>query len=717
MPTRLPILIVDATSILLYVYKNPLLAASEKGIEQPDVYNFCKLLIKVAKKFNLAHIAIVWDGRKNAGNFVNYELDKNLIMEYVNSMRMEQIIEVDIPTLDIVFSMIRSFNHQHHDVIVITADENLYPLATDAVKIFNPWEKNIKTAGKGSSVKPSRHPNPTTTARTTFHEKNWQLGIPFLQKFNYKKLISALAIISIKDYSLLGLISKNYNHSFHLVVISSKEQMDLLCNEIKRSKSLCINLQGSHIDPMISSCLAISIAVDEKTVHYIALKNNKNSISLADVISNLKPLLADKNITKTMHDATFTTILLKQIGMPVDGVIFDVMIAATLLEHNPKEKSNDVLMAFYKKNALLSYQDMIVKNKSLETDNFIDQLSWQSVADTHQIITLKKMFEVELKKEDMLKLFETIDMPVNNVLSSMEYEGIYCDTAILKKIDGLVSAKLEKVTQEIHTYSKEPVNLNSAPQVRKLLFDTLKLPVQKKLHTSEKLHKRRNVSTDAETLVELSKIHPIAKLILQYRQLFKFKRAYVESLPKYINKKTHKIHPMWAQNLTATDRISCTSPNLQNIPTDDLGIGVFIRSAFQAQANNSFLTGDYNEIELHILAHVSQDKNLKTALAAQKDIHRITAASLYSVTEDKVTSEQRSVAKKINLSISYGLTSYGLASDQHISVKEAAFAIQKFFELYPSVKLWIESTIKTAQKKSLCHNIVWKKTIHTKSSG
>ena len=694
MPTRLPIFLIDATSILSYVHKKPNATEIEKNASQQDVYNFCKVLIDIAKKFNVAHIAIVWDGRKGLKKFTGYEAEKKVIMDFINSMRMEQILQPEIATLDIIFSMIASFNHQHHNIVVVTADENLYSFASDAVTIYNPWEKYIKVVAL--STTPHRHPNPTTTARTTFHEKNWQLALPFFEKLDYKKLALAIKIKPTEEPSLQALIEKNYNHTFSLMTISSQDQLIKLCDQIKKAKSCAMHLQGTNIDPMISKPLSLSIAIDEKTVHYISLQNK--NLSTKDIVSCLKPLCADKSIEKIMHLATFHTIALEQLGMPVDGPIFDVLVAASLVMHSPSENSLDVLNAFYAKNALLAYQEKIVENKAPEKQNFIDEHAWNCAADAHQIVILKGILEAELAKEKMLKLFQTIEMPVNNVLKEMELAGIYCDAALLKKIDTLATKEIQIITKEVAQYSKVKVNLNSVPQVRKLLFETLNLPILKKTHTSTKLHKRRNDATDHEALVELSKIHPIAQLIIRYRELYKFKKAYLTSLPEYINAKTKKIHAIWNQDLGATDRISCTHPNLQNIPTGDYGFGMFIRSAFQAQDNNIFIGADYNEIELHIIAHLSQDKALKAALATKQDIHAVTAANLYATTKDKVTPEQRSIAKKINLSIAYGLTPYGLARDQDISIKEAAFAIKTFFAQYPGVQAWMKATIETAQK-------------------
>ncbi|MBV8661147.1 MAG: hypothetical protein JO129_03310, partial [Candidatus Dependentiae bacterium] len=553
-----------------------------------------------------------------------------------------------------------------------------------------------------------RHPNPTTAARTRFADKNWKLGVPFLKKHDYTKLVTESQPKAAEQHSILQAIKKGYKPEFEVALVSTKQELMAVCDAIKKAKFACINLQGTNIDPMLSSCESICIAVNEKTVHHIPFHTSKakNSLSLADAAACLKSVFADTKIEKVMHNAKFKQIVLEQHGMPVHGTIFDISVAANLLMHNEEENSHKVLVEFYAKNAIVAYHAIKSTKKSAEP--FLDKDAWNHVADTHQTLALKSGFEAELKKEKMLKLFETIEMPVNTVLADMEFAGISCDAALLKKLDEQVSKDVAKLHKEISSYSKTPINVNSVPQIRKLLFDTLKLPVQKKLHKSEKLHKRRQVSTDAETLIELTKFHPIAQLILNYRELFKFKRAYLESLPKFINKKTHKIHAFWDQSLGITDRITCSHPNLQSIPTNDFGYKSFVRSAFVAD-KETFIAADYNDIALHVLAHLSQDKALKADLAKKVDINAQTAAHLYATTQAKVTAAQRSVAKKINTSIAYGLTPYGLASDQHISIKQAEFALSMFFKQYSSIESWMEKTVAAAKKNLHVSTIFGKK--------
>ncbi len=695
MPTRFPIFIIDAPSILLHAYNHP----ASTTVQHPALYTFCKILLNLEKKFKLAHIAIVWDERipKINSQYLN---DKKSLIEYIDSMRMEQLLDTKLTTFDLIFSMIKSFNHQRHDVVIVTADKEMLSLIGDAAKVFDPFKKIlIQKKPKTSSEifsEGHRHPNPTTAARTKFPDKNWKLGLPFFEKNNYKKLITQLhkLLEPVKHYSFLQIFKKNYDPVFKLSVITTKAELKDLCESIKKSKIIGINVQGTHLDPMSSACAGISIALGEKEVFFIprSANDHESSISLQDTIASLKPLLADENIEKIMHNARFNQIVLSQNNMPLAGKIFDITIAASLIMHNDQENCIEILRDFYTKNATISYQEMTHNQTPSEESVILEKGLWNSVADIHQTMILKNIIAAELKKESMVTLFETIEMPINNVLVAMEIAGIYCDAKLLEKMNSRITKDINKLEEEINSYAPDPINVNSTAQIRKLLFDILKLPIIKKLH------KHRQVATDAEALIELSKLHPIASLILRYRKLFKFKHTYLAPLFSLINNKTHKIHAFWEQSLGSTDRISCSHPNLQNMPTYNPGHGMYIRSAFIAKENNIFVAADYKNIELHIIAHLSQDKALQSALLNKENIAIQVSEHLFATTIDTITPKQLSIAQKILTSIAYGLTPYGLAMDQHISIKQAEFAMKKFFEQYSGVETWIKKTIETAQK-------------------
>lgn len=319
-----------------------------------------------------------------------------------------------------------------------------------------------------------------------------------------------------------------------------------------------------------------------------------------------------------------------------------------------------------------------------------------AAADAHQTLQLFELFKDELEKQGMHDLFYGIELPVNDVLLAMQQEGIYCNSEILLHLDKQVQEDLSLIEKKIYAQAGEEINLNSPKQIRELLFEKLKLQPQKKSGKTQ-LH-----STDAEVLAVLAKEHEIPMLLLAYRELFKLKSTYIDGLPNYINPQTGKIHTSWNQTGVATGRISSSNPNLQNIPTNALEFGkeydVNIRASFQAAQGWSFVSADYSQIELRILAQFSKDKALIDAFLTNQDIHTQTASQIFELPLDKVSSGQRNVGKRLNFSILYGLTAYGLSKDLDIPFADAKKYIERYFEQYPKVLSWMELVIEEVKK-------------------
>jgi DNA polymerase-1 len=270
----------------------------------------------------------------------------------------------------------------------------------------------------------------------------------------------------------------------------------------------------------------------------------------------------------------------------------------------------------------------------------------------------------------------------------MEKTGVMIDLDVLKEAGKEVNSKLNSIENKLEKY--KDVNLNSPKQVEELLFDKLKLPVLKKSGGGQR-------STDQEVLEELSKTHPIPGLIMQYRELYKLKSTYIEALPKSINPETNRIHTSFSQTMVATGRLSSSNPNLQNIPASG-DLGLKIREAFVAARGKQLISADYSQIELRVLAHMTKEKVLIDAFTNDIDIHKQTAAQIFNVPLEKVTNEERQLGKKINFSIIYGLTPYGLSKDLGIKLSEAKEYITRYFEKYPKIAKWIEETVEEATK-------------------
>ena len=312
-----------------------------------------------------------------------------------------------------------------------------------------------------------------------------------------------------------------------------------------------------------------------------------------------------------------------------------------------------------------------------------------------QIIKREKQ-KFKLKQREEYKLFSEIEMPLMKVLAEMEYTGVLVDKEMLQQYSVELNKNVEELTDEIMELSGEEFNINSTKQLGKILFEKLNLPVIRET--------KNGYSTDADVLEKLKDEHPIVEKILEYRTLSKLKATYVEGLLPLINQETKRIHAKFNQTVTATGRISCTDPNLQNIPIRT-EIGRQLRKIFVAPAGSKLIDADYSQIELRILAHISGDKNMIEAFNNNQDIHAITASQVFDVPLEEVTKQMRSEAKAVNFGIVYGISDFGLGANIGISRKKAKIYIEKYFEKYPGIKKFMTDTVETCKEKGFVETL------------
>jgi DNA polymerase-1 len=385
---------------------------------------------------------------------------------------------------------------------------------------------------------------------------------------------------------------------------------------------------------------------------------------------NLKTILEAHGIKKISHDLKKIKISLAKEDIGLEGLHFDTMIGAYLL--NPSK-------------AEYSLTDIAWDYLGISTGKIIDN---QRAVDL--ILQLKPRLEKELREKSLSRLFTDLEMPLVGVLAEMEMNGIKLDLKVMEKLSKDIEKRLIKLIENIYDMSGSQFNINSTKQLREILFEKLKLPVVKKSKTGP--------STDEEVLRNLAAQHKLPALLLEYRQLMKLKTTYVDTLPNLIDKNTGRIHTSFNQTGTETGRLSSSNPNLQNIPIKT-EIGKNIRRAIISSGpKNYLLSCDYSQIELRILAHLSKDENLILAFKKDKDIHRSTASLIYGLDEQDITDAMREVAKRVNFGIIYGLTSYGLSRDLGIPVDQAQGFIDAYFLRYPKVKQYIQEQILKAQK-------------------
>lgn len=402
-------------------------------------------------------------------------------------------------------------------------------------------------------------------------------------------------------------------------------------------------------------------------VQYLFI-NNK-AYYLKEAGANYKILLENKDIKKTGHDLKRLKVSLAGENISLQGLYFDTLIAAYLL--NPAKVEHNLA--------------------DLAWDYLEKSLKPESLNDGDSLILIRELREklaLELKDKNLIDLFHNIEMPLVTVLAKMELNGIKIDLSVLKQLSSEIEKGLVKLIEDIYRISGTQFNINSPKQLREVLFEKLKLPVVKRSKTGP--------STDEEVLRNLAKMHELPALLLDYRQLMKLKTTYVDTLPNLIDKHTGRIHSSFNQTGTETGRLSSSNPNLQNIPVRT-EFGKRIRQAIVADEGCFLLSCDYSQVELRILAHLSKDENLIAAFNNNKDIHRATAALIYGLDEEDVDESMRDVAKRVNFGIIYGLTSYGLSKDLKISIDEAQKFIDAYFLRYPRVQDYLNQQIEKAR--------------------
>jgi DNA polymerase-1 len=524
-----------------------------------------------------------------------------------------------------------------------------------------------------------------------FNAKNWARARPLFVELDFKTLLKDLEVTNKVEKGVqLEIAQKMIGYEF--ITIVSIDQLNHLCSLIKHRKLVAIDTETNGWYPLVkNSCVGISFCVQEGTAYYVPF-GHKNVLQLSQdyVVDTLKPLLADAQIHKIFHSAKFDQEALHGIGLEVNGIIFDTLIAANLVTKDWQRIGLKYLSEHYFNEPMLTFQEVVKDNKHKNFSYVPLELATKyAAADAHQTFRLKPLLEKALKEEKLLDLYYAIEHPLSQVLYQMEVEGISLDTGLLADLGKKVDAELTDIVKEIGDLvglSMAELNLNSPRQVEQLLFVKLQLPPQKKSA------KRTGYSTDQEVLEFLSALHPVPRLIMKYRELSKLKTTYIDALPEYVNPHTKKIHTTFSQTIVATGRLASSEPNLQNIPTNN-GYGIEIRAAFTPKEGHVFLSADYSQIELRVLAYLSQDKNLMDAFLNNRDVHTETASALFDVPLDQVTSAQRQIGKRINFSVLYGMTPYGLSQDLKIPFKDAKIYIEKYFAQYPGVSAWMEQVI------------------------
>lgn len=487
-------------------------------------------------------------------------------------------------------------------------------------------------------------------------------------------------------------------HNYLLIQDSESLEKEIIKIKVKGFCSFDCETTGLEID---SNLIGISFSHEKNSGFFVLIPQKEEENK--PLLNLLKNLLEDENIEKIAHNIKFDKNVLLNYGIEVKGKCFDTILAHYLIDSEARHKL-DNLANSYLNYEMIPFEKVFGKVKDGKINiNLLDKtaLKEYAVEDADIALQLKSIFEEKLKEANLLELFENIEMPLVDVLLSMEREGVRINTEELALFSERLNKEKLELESKIYALANEEFNISSPKQLGDILFKKLQI-IEKAKTTSA----TKQFSTSEDVLLKLVNKHPIIPLILDYRSITKLKNTYVDAFPLLVNKKTNHIHTNYNQFTTATGRLSSTNPNLQNIPIRT-ELGREMRKAFVPRNDDYILlSADYSQIELRIIASLSKDENSCQAFKDGIDIHTATASKIFHIPLNEVTKDQRRYAKSVNFGIVYGISAFGLSEQLSIPRKEAQELIDQYFAQYPKIKTFIEESIKIAQEKGYAQTLM-----------
>lgn len=531
--------------------------------------------------------------------------------------------------------------------------------------------------------------------------------------FANEETVSSEATEETTPLSTIKDIKTNY------ILCDTPEKRQDLIAQLFWTPYFAFDTETTSLNVMEAELVGISFAIDDHQAWYVPIPADQEEARR--IVDELRPILENEAVEKIAQNAKYDYSVLKHYGVEVSAPVFDTMIAHYLLQ--PEMQHNmDYLSEVYLKYRPIPTSAIIETGKKKQSDSLFDfdedekpltmrEASVEKVMeycceDSDVTLQLYKVFKDELKKERLEKLFYEIEMPLVKVLADMELTGVRIDVAALKESEGILNEELMNIEARITEIAGHPFNPLSPKAVGTVLFDEMKLdPKAKKTKSGQ-------YTTSEEVLQKLRDKSPIIDEILNYRGVKKLLSTYIEALPQEINARTGRIHAQFNQTVTATGRLSSSNPNLQNIPIRD-ELGRELRKAFIPDEGDVFFSADYSQIELRLMAHLSEDPNMTEAFLSGEDIHAATAAKIYHLPLAEVSKLQRTKAKTANFGIIYGISVFGLASRLNIPRSEAKELIDGYFETYPKVHEYMQKSIEIAREKGYVETLFGRKRVLT----
>ena len=517
-----------------------------------------------------------------------------------------------------------------------------------------------------------------------------------LTEYEFHALINQLPSSAEEKISTKNKSDKDYK------IITTVKNLKNYFNSVKSNSLLAFDIETDALDPMQNKIVGFSFATKANSGIYVPTlykdkqKNHFGDDDLSTVIEIIRPIMENNDIPKTGQNAKFDMLVLKRHGIEVQGLVCDTMIAAHLLKPEARSYKLDNLSIEYLNYRMVPIEDLIGKGKNQISmaEVELDKAGFYAAEDADIAWQLTDIFQKQLQNSGLDHFFKKIELPLLSVLMDMEYQGTYVEKEMLEKMSIELGEKIENLSKEIIKEAGIEFNINSTQQLANILFDVLNLRKVKQRSTAESV------------LEVLRNEHPLPGMILNYRKINKLKNTYLDALPPLVNNDTGRIHTTFGQTIASTGRLSSSNPNFQNIPirTDE---GREIRKSFKAQKKGWLIfSADYSQIELRIMAHLSQDPALIKAFNNNEDIHSRTASDVFSVDIKDLLPEMRRTAKIVNFGIMYGAGAFRLSQELGIPRSEAQVLIDTYFERYAGIREYMDRTIKQAEDQKYVETVL-----------
>lgn len=514
------------------------------------------------------------------------------------------------------------------------------------------------------------------------------------REFGFRQLADKLSGLSIREVEAPWIAKYE--------TIETVERLQWLVEQITAAKRVVLDTETTSQQPRFAEIVGYSFCWQEGEAYYVPVRAPAGEPQLPPqaAIDQLRDVLQNPQIAKLGQNIKYDLIALRNLGVVLQGIEFDTMVADYLLEPGERNHNLDDLARRYLSHTKITIESLIGsgKNQRRMDEVPVPQITQYACEDADVPLRLFQLLSTRLEEEGMVPLLRDVEMPLVEVLAEMEWNGIAVDTALLAELSAKYGQRMAALEVEIYAEAGGEFNINSPKQLGEVLFGRLKLPQGRRTSTG--------ASTDAEVLEELAKHHPLPAKIMEYRQNAKLKSSFVDALPALVHPTTGRVHTSFKQDVAATGRLSSADPNLQNIPVRN-DAGREIRAAFKPSPPGwKLLCADYSQIELRVLAHYSEDEVLSQAFAADEDIHTLVASQVYNVPREEVTRDMRRAAKAINFGVIYGQSSFGLAASLDIPREEAQAFIDAYFTKYPGVDRFMEETLDEARLKGYVSTIL-----------